>query len=112
MANTGTALIIGAGIGGIATSIFLAKKGYRVDVYEKNGSPGGRCGQINRDGHRFDIGATMMLMPDVYRDVLSSLGLSLEKDINVRPLDNIYSVWFDDGSRLDFTTNKKKMEEA
>ena len=36
MASTGTALIIGAGIGGIATSIFLAKNGYRVDVYEKN----------------------------------------------------------------------------
>jgi len=111
MTNTGTALVIGAGIGGIATSIFLAKKGYRVDVYEKNDSPGGRCGQIIRDGHRFDLGATMMLMPDVYRDVFSSLGLTLEKDLNVRPLDDIYSVWFDDGTRLDFTTDRKRMEE-
>ncbi len=111
MANTGTALIIGAGIGGITTSIFLAKNGYRVDIYEKNNSPGGRCGQIIRNGHRFDLGATMMLMPDVYRDVFSSLGLTLEKELMVKPMDDIYSVWFDDGSRLDFTTDKKRMEE-
>jgi phytoene dehydrogenase-like protein len=111
MTNTGTALIIGAGIGGITTSIFLAKNGYRVDVYEMNSSPGGRCGQIVRDGHRFDMGATMMLMPDVYRDVFSSLGLTLEKELSVKPLDDIYSLYFDDGSKLDFTTDRKRMEE-
>jgi phytoene desaturase len=111
MASTGTALIIGAGIGGITTSIFLAKNGYKVDVYEMNNAPGGRCGQILRDGHRFDLGATMMLMPDVYRDVFSSLGLTLEKELNVKPLDDIYSLYFDDGSRLDFTTDRKRMEE-
>ncbi len=70
MADNGTVLIIGAGIGGIATSIFLARRGYKVDVYEKNISAGGRCGHIVRDGHRFDVGATMVLMPEVYRDVL------------------------------------------
>ncbi len=111
MADTGTALIIGAGIGGITTSIFLAKKGYMVDVYEMNSSAGGRCGQIVRDGHRFDLGATMMLMPDVYRDIFSSLGLTLEKDLDAKPLDDIYSLYFDDGSRLDFTTDRKRMEE-
>jgi len=90
MNGNNTALIIGAGIGGIATSVLLAEKGYRVDVYEKNISAGGRCGQIVRDGHRFDIGATMMLMPDVYRDVLGSLGLTMD-DLNVKPLDDIYT---------------------
>ena len=111
MAGTGTALIIGAGIGGITTSIFLAKNGYTVDVYEMNSSPGGRCGKIVRDGHRFDLGATMMLMPDVYRDVFNSLGLTLEKELSVKPLDDIYSLYFDDGSKLDFTTDRKRMEE-
>lgn len=111
MTGTGTALIIGAGIGGITTSIFLAKSGYSVDVYEMNSTPGGRCGKIVRDGHRFDLGATMMLMPDVYRDVFSSLGLTLEKELSVKPLDDIYSLYFDDGSRLDFTTDRKRMEE-
>ncbi len=76
-----------------------------------NSTPGGRCGQIVRDGHRFDLGATMMLMPDVYRDVFGSLGLTLEKELSVKPLDDIYTLYFDDGSRLDFTTDRKRMEE-
>jgi len=111
MACNQTALIIGAGIGGIATSIFLAERGYKVDVYEKNISAGGRCGHIVRDGHRFDLGATMVLMPEVYRDVFKSLGLTLENDMQIRPLDDIYTLWFDDGTRLAFTTDRRRMEE-
>ena len=44
-----TAIVIGAGIGGIATAARLAKKGYDVTVLEKNDQPGGRCNQIIRD---------------------------------------------------------------
>lgn len=110
MAGNGTALIIGAGIGGITTSLFLAERGYTVDVYEKNIAAGGRCGQIVRDGHRFDLGATMILMPEVYRDVLRSLGLTMD-EMNFRPLDDIYTLWFDDGTRLAFTTDAKRMEQ-
>ncbi len=111
MAENGTALIIGAGIGGIATSIFLARHGYSVDVYEKNVAAGGRCGHIVREGHRFDVGATMVLMPVVYRDVLNSLGLNLEDDLRMKPLDDIYTLRFDDGTSLAFTTDKKRMKE-
>mgnify|MGYP003608466943 CR=1 FL=1 len=60
------AVIIGAGIGGIATAAFLAQNGYAVEVYEKNAQPGGRCGQMIQNGHRFDIGATILLMPSLY----------------------------------------------
>lgn len=111
MSGNQKALIIGAGTGGIATSIFLAQKGFEVDVYEKNISAGGRCGNIVRDGHRFDVGATMVLMPEVYRDVLSSLGLNIEIDLLMKPLDDIYTLWFDDGTSLAFTTDRKRMEQ-
>ncbi len=110
MAGNGTALVIGAGIGGITTSLFLAESGYNVDVYEKNIAAGGRCGQMMREGHRFDMGATMILMPEVYRDVLRSLGLTM-KDLNLKPLDDIYTLWFDDGTSLAFTTDRKRMEQ-
>jgi phytoene desaturase len=111
MGSNRTAIIIGSGIGGITTSIYLAQKGYSVNVYEKNSSPGGRCGQIVRDGHRFDLGATMMLMPDTYREVFSSLGLKLEETLEVKQLDDLYTVYFDDGSNIAFTTDEKRMEE-
>ena len=60
-----TALVIGAGLGGIATAAHLARNGYKVTVLEKNATPGGRCGQLIRDGHRFDIGPTLFLMPQI-----------------------------------------------
>lgn len=53
MAQNKPAIIIGAGIGRITTAVYLAQRGFRVAVYEKNASPGGRCGQIIRKGHRF-----------------------------------------------------------
>ncbi len=105
------AIVIGAGIGGITTSLFLAKHGYDVSVYEKNDAPGGRCGQLNHEGHRFDLGATMLLMPGVYREVFSALGLDFDKLLEVRPLQDLYKLCFDDGKELIFTTDKSKMEE-
>lgn len=109
------AVIIGSGVGGIATSIYLARNGFSVKVFEKNESPGGRCGQIIKDGHRFDIGATIFLMPSIYKSVLESMGLGNEIFDNSRPLPTIYKIYYPDGKIFDFTTigdnMKKQMEE-
>jgi phytoene desaturase len=110
MENKKTAVIIGAGIGGITTSIYLAKNGYDVSIYEKNNFAGGRCGQLMHDGHRFDLGATMLLMPGVYREVFESLGLNFDDLLEIKPLDELYKLYFDDGGEIVFTTDRKKME--
>ncbi len=110
MTGKKSAVIIGAGIGGLATAAFLAKNGYSVCVYEKNSSPGGRCSQLIRDGHRFDMGATMLLMPGIYRDIFKSLDLDLDRDVSLKPLESLYKIYFDDGRVLDFTSDKRKME--
>jgi phytoene desaturase len=102
--------IIGAGIGGITTSIFLAKKGYKVSVYEKNDFIGGRCGQTIHEGHRFDIGATIYFLPSVYREVFESLELDIDRCFDFVPLKTLYRLFFEDGSQLDFAKNKKEME--
>lgn len=109
MADSRTAVIIGAGIGGITTAVYLAKNGYKVSVYEKNSSPGGRCGQLIRDGHRFDLGATMLMMPGIYHEVFDSLGIRLEEGKDIVPLKNLYRIYFDDNSRLDFTPDSERM---
>lgn len=109
MKSDKSVIIVGAGIGGIATSVFLARKGFTVDVYEKNSFPGGRCSKITRDGYRFDTGATMMLMPDTYREVFSAMGLTLEETLNLKKLDDLYTVFFDNGEKLSFTTDKERM---
>lgn len=111
MGSNTTAAIIGAGIGGLTTAIFLADQGYQVTVFEKNSFPGGRCSQITRDGHRFDLGATIFLMPSVYRSVFGSLGLNLDECFDFKPLTTLYHLYFDDGSMIDFSTDQEKMRE-
>lgn len=103
-------MIIGAGVGGIATAAFLARQGFLVEVYEKNPAPGGRCGQMIQDGHRFDLGATILLMPSLYRKVFSALGLDLAKDLEAVSLDPVYKLFFGNGTTFVFTQDSEKMK--
>ncbi|HEX2920479.1 MAG TPA: phytoene desaturase family protein [Bacteroidales bacterium] len=110
MTNNKTAVIIGAGIGGIATSIYLAKSGYKVDIFEKNSTAGGRCGQIIRDGYRFDLGATMLMMPEIYKEIFSSLEIPLFETGDIKPLNDLYRIYFDDNEILEFSPDREKMK--
>ena len=105
-----TALVIGAGIGGIATAARLAKNGYSVTVLEKNEQPGGRCNQIIRDGHRFDIGPTLFLMPEVWEETFASLGEKFSGYLDLLRIDPTYKVRFEDGLQLELTSNIGKMQ--
>lgn len=102
--------VIGAGVGGITTAIFLARQGFDVTVYEKNSFPGGRCSRITRDGHRFDAGATIFLMPSLYRKVFGRLGLTLEDCFGYVPLRTLYSLHFGHGKSLRFSTDREELE--
>jgi len=111
MTQKQTAIVIGAGIGGIATAARLARNGYKVTVLEKNETPGGRANQIVRDGHRFDIGPTLFLMPEVWEETFTSLGEKMEDHLDLRRIDPTYKVHFDDGLQLELTSNIGKMQE-
>jgi phytoene desaturase len=108
--NKPTAIVIGAGIGGIATAARLAKNGYDVTVLEKESTPGGRCNQIVRDGHRFDIGPTLFLMPEVWEETFAALGEKMSDHLDLRRIDPTYKVHFDDGLRLALTSNLGEMQ--
>lgn len=105
-----TALIIGAGIGGIATAGRLARKGYEVTVLEKNETPGGRANQIMQDGHRFDIGPTLFLMPEVWEETFAALGERMSDHLDLRRIDPTYKVHFEDGLQLELTSDIGRMQ--
>jgi phytoene desaturase len=108
--NKPTALVIGAGIGGIATAARLAKNGYDVTVLEKESTPGGRANQIIRDGHRFDIGPTLFLMPEVWEETFAALGEKMSDHLELKRIDPTYKVHFEDGLQLELTSNLGKMQ--
>jgi phytoene desaturase len=100
-----SALVIGAGIGGIASAARLARSGYDVTVVEKNAVPGGRCDRLVRDGHRFDTGPSLFLMPEIFAETYAALGERMEDHLNLRRIDPTYRVRFDDGSELALTAD-------
>ncbi len=106
-----TALVIGAGIGGIAAAARLARCGYQVTVVEKNAKPGGRCDQLIRDGHRFDIGPTLFLMPEIFAETYAALGERMQDHLDLRRIDPTYRIRFDDGAELALTSDLHAMRE-
>jgi phytoene desaturase len=104
-------LVIGAGIGGIATAARLARAGHRVTVLEKASGPGGRVHQVTRDGFTFDTGATMFLMPGLFRQTFAELGERMEDHLELLRVDPSCRIRFDDGSRLDLTGDLARLQE-
>jgi phytoene desaturase len=103
--KTKSVAVIGAGIGGICAAIYLAKQGMHVIVYEMNPNPGGRCDWIERDGHRFDVGPTLLVMKRVYEAEFASLGSPMDQVLDLQQVDPSYRLVFDDGSQLALTSD-------
>lgn len=110
MPSRSTALIIGAGLGGIAAAARLARSGYRVTVIEKNARPGGRCDQLARAGHRFDVGPTLFLMPEVFAATYADLGEHMAEHLDLRRIDPTYRIRFEDGLQLALTGDLNAMQ--
>jgi phytoene desaturase len=104
-------IIIGAGVGGMTAAIHLAKSGLHVTVLEKNAGPGGRCGRLVRDGHLFDTGPTLFVMPLLYASEFHALGISMHEELGLQRVDPTYRLMFDDGRRLDLTSDMKSMRD-
>ena len=103
-------IVIGAGIGGIATAARLSQYGFEVTVIKKNEQPGGRCDRLIRDGHTFDTGPTLFLMPDLFAQAFTDLGERMEDHLDLRRVDPTYHIYFDDGSTLDLTSDLNAMQ--
>lgn len=110
MKKAKSAIIIGSGIGGIATAGNLASKGYQVTMFEKNAFPGGRCGKYVKEEHRFDVGATFLMMPGVYKEAFSSLGLTMTDSLNLSRIDPIYRIKFPGDKEILFTSDLASMQ--
>ena len=92
------AIVIGAGLGGLAATMRLGAKGYRVTVLDRLDGPGGRGSSITKDGHRFDLGPTIVTVPQVFEDLWKTCGRDFHADVDLRPMDPFYEIRWPDGS--------------
>ena len=104
-------VVIGAGIGGIAAAARLAQQGLHVTVLEKNSRPGGRCDRVEHEGHIFDTGPTLFIMPQLYQAEFASLGAAMQERLDLQRVDPTYHLFFDDGSRVALTSDTQRLKE-
>jgi phytoene desaturase len=104
-------VIVGAGLGGLSAALRLAGAGRRVTVLEREAVPGGRAGQLNIDGFRFDTGPTVLTMPELIGEALQCVGENLEDWLTLRRVEPAYRARFADGSQLDVIADVDAMSE-
>lgn len=94
-------IVVGGGIGGLAGAARLAHAGYRVTLLEQREQLGGRVGQIQRDGFRFDTGPTLLMMLDPLEKLFRDLQRRMEDYLQLVLLNPSYRVFYPDGVRFD-----------
>ena len=99
-ARPSSAVVIGAGLGGLAAAMRLGAKGYDVTVLDRLDTPGGRGTAIHAGGHRFDLGPTIVTVPQVFRGLWAACGRDFDADVDLRPLDPFYEIRWPDGSHF------------
>ena len=93
-------IVVGAGMGGMATAARLSVKGHQVTVLEQGPTYGGKLGRIERDGFVFDTGPSLLTLPAVYRDLFNKTGASLEDSVDLVDLEPGFAYHFADGSAV------------
>lgn len=103
-------VIIGAGPGGLASALLLAKAGLRVRILERQPYVGGRTSRFTANGFRFDLGPTFFLYPQVLEGIFRSVGSDLRKAVELVRLDPQYKLVFGAGGELEATPDAERME--
>lgn len=93
-------IIIGAGTAGLAAGIRLQTLGYQCEIYEKNDRVGGRMYQIKEHGFTFDVGPTIVMMPNLYREVFEFSGANPDEYIPMTLLSPMNTIHYPDQSSL------------
>jgi phytoene desaturase len=104
-------VIVGAGPGGLAAAMLLARAGLSVRVVERLPHVGGRTSTFAGRGFRFDLGATFFLYPRVLEEIFAAVGYDLRREVPMVRLDPQYHLVFGAGGDLRCTPDVGRMQE-
>lgn len=105
-------VIVGAGIGGLACAIELARSGFQVTVVERAAQAGGKMRETGVGGVSVDAGPTVLTMRWVFDEIFEAAGASLEAHIELKPLDILARHAWNEVERLDLFADIPRTAEA
>jgi phytoene desaturase len=105
------AVVVGAGVGGLAVAARLAASGHAVTLVEAAPVVGGKLGRLERDGFVFDTGPSLLTMPRVFEDLFEATG-GWPDSLSLEPVDPLIRHRFADGTGFDSSADAAAMREA
>lgn len=105
-----TAIVIGAGFGGIALAIRLQSMGFQTTVIDNRDKPGGRAYVYEEAGFKFDGGPTVITDPDCLRELWTLSGRNMDDYVTLLPVDPFYRLQWEDGDKLDYWADQGQLE--
>lgn len=93
-------IVVGAGIGGLATAIRLQSKGFLVTVFEANAYFGGKLTAFSENGYRFDMGPSLFTMPQFVEDLFKTANKNIKDYFEYKKKEVVCNYFYEDGTRF------------
>ena len=106
-----SAIVVGAGFGGIALAIRLQVMGFQTTLLDNRDKPGGRAYVYEMDGFKFDGGPTVITDPDCLEELFTLAGRDMEDYVQLLPVDPFYRLQWEDGEVLDYNNDQDFLEQ-
>ena len=104
-----SAVVIGAGFGGLALAIRLQSAGVQTTIVEARDKPGGRAYVWEKDGFVFDAGPTVITDPPCLRELWALSGRSMDDDVTLAPVMPFYRLNWPDGTNFDYSNDEPQL---
>ena len=109
MSRHSDVVVVGAGPGGLACSMLLAKAGINVTILEKSDDVGGRTRVFEKDGFKYDNGPTFFHYPEIAEEIFEALGLDAREELGLIELNPNYRLVFGAGGSINASTDLEDM---
>jgi phytoene desaturase len=106
-----TAIVIGSGVAGLSAASYLAQKGLKVTLLEKNSDVGGRARKFEAQGFMFDMGPSWYWMPDVFEKFYNDFGHTTSDFYELKRLDPSYQIFDKNGEAVTIPANMLELEQ-
>lgn len=104
------AVVIGAGLGGLALAIRLQAAGHQVTLIEARDQPGGRAGVFHDDGFTFDAGPTVLTDPACLAELFALAGHDITDFVELVPISPFYQLRWEDGAVFNYVNEQAELE--